>query len=584
MLFQYNLLPKQKHRKNGLNVQIDLYELATDLYNELDRLGIMERTRKIPQLGLIRVNRNLNKSRYDYIMLQLYFHQLIKSPLSPVLKFSYNNYIAQNEFLPNSIFFSGKKITIADVMQILTIVYNVGHFKNTFVSSNAVVMLGEENNTFKNALIHCSSSVHYRTAVENIIKKGDYSRLHLINSLLILEKCDQQKFSVQVAKNILYAYLFPENLKEDSKLQYAFELFRNVRNVSYIAYDLQIAPTPFTLDLWNDKAVILLFRELLSSFNDQTAAHNLVTSVSKLLHDTVYNESVNAICYYKISRKMVKDFSDMVDYSNFDYYNNYFLNEESCFNKEYRQTKDYSEYGILKMTFASNENAVYRDLLFGLKHTNCACVGAYNRHSGEKTILISIKKNSNDKAKTALRITKQIIGALRKIDNISCTDMRYILTVKFLLFYLFNEHQIIIKPTVDEKICAVCTRGKNSRISVLKSILKKEVGKVDERHELNFMIDRLESDVINDTTITVPASILVYAVDNLGKPICEFDGIIIHPMRTENQVVFLEAKNRKDSASYGKQCLKKKLRKLQIPFNADDIIISNRDAYWNMTI
>ena len=109
MLFQYNLLPKQKHRKNGLSVQIDLYELATDLYNELDRLRIMERTRKIPQLGLIRVNRNLNKSRYDYIMLQLYFHQLIKSPLSPVLKFSYNNYIAQNEFLPNSIFLAGKK-------------------------------------------------------------------------------------------------------------------------------------------------------------------------------------------------------------------------------------------------------------------------------------------------------------------------------------------------------------------------------------------------------------------------------------------------------------------------------------------
>lgn len=29
MLMQHNLLPKHKHRKNGLNVNIDLYELAT---------------------------------------------------------------------------------------------------------------------------------------------------------------------------------------------------------------------------------------------------------------------------------------------------------------------------------------------------------------------------------------------------------------------------------------------------------------------------------------------------------------------------------------------------------------------------
>lgn len=28
MLMQHNLLPKHKHRKNGLNVNIDLYELA----------------------------------------------------------------------------------------------------------------------------------------------------------------------------------------------------------------------------------------------------------------------------------------------------------------------------------------------------------------------------------------------------------------------------------------------------------------------------------------------------------------------------------------------------------------------------
>ncbi|MBQ5716939.1 MAG: hypothetical protein IIV63_04110, partial [Clostridia bacterium] len=169
MLMQHNLLPKHKHRKNGLNVNIDLYELATELYNELDALGIIERTRKIPQLGLIRVTRNLSKTRYDYIMLQLYFHQLIKPNLSPVLKLSYNNYLSQNDFLQDTITFSGKKITIADVMQIMSIIYNIGHFKNTFTSSRAIVMLGEEDEIFKNVLISSSASPIYQSAVQHIV-------------------------------------------------------------------------------------------------------------------------------------------------------------------------------------------------------------------------------------------------------------------------------------------------------------------------------------------------------------------------------------------------------------------------------
>ena len=584
MLLQHNLLPKHKHRKNGLNVNIDLYELATELYNELDALGIIERTRKIPQLGLIRVTRNLSKTRYDYIMLQLYFHQLIKPNLSTVLKLSYNNYLSQNDFLQDTITFSGKKITIADVMQIMSIIYNIGHFKNTFTSSRAIVMLGEEDEIFKNALISSSASPIYQSAVQHIIDTGDYSRLHLINSLLMLEKCDQGKFSVQVAQSILYGYILPEQLSEDSKLKYAFELFRNVRNVSYVAYDLQIAKTPFTLDLWNEDAVILLFRELLSAFNNQTSAHNLVASVEKLLHDTVYNENSSAICYYKISRRMVKEFCDAADFSALNYYNDCLLNENSCFNKNYRQTRDYSEYGILKITFSANELSAYKDLLFELEHTNNSCVGSYNRYSGERTLLVSIKKNSKNKAKTALRITKHIIGSLRGIDNISSTDIRYILIIKFLLFYLFNENQVIIKATIDEKICTVCTRGKNSRVAFLRSLLNNGMGTIDERHEVDFMIDRLVIDTINDTTITVPGSILVYSIEQPGKKMCEFDGIIIHPMRPKNQVIFLEAKNTKATPTYGKKCLQQKLKTLRIPFNDKDITVVNHDAFMNMTI
>ena len=43
MEIKYDLLPKQKTQKHNLRVEIDLYPYATELYEELDEIGIIER-------------------------------------------------------------------------------------------------------------------------------------------------------------------------------------------------------------------------------------------------------------------------------------------------------------------------------------------------------------------------------------------------------------------------------------------------------------------------------------------------------------------------------------------------------------
>ena len=86
----YDLLPKQRTHKHNLQVEIDLYPLATELYEELNRIGIIDRIKEIPQLGVIKVSKKLSKTRYDYIMLQLYLHKLIKNNLQSQLRFTYN--------------------------------------------------------------------------------------------------------------------------------------------------------------------------------------------------------------------------------------------------------------------------------------------------------------------------------------------------------------------------------------------------------------------------------------------------------------------------------------------------------------
>lgn len=115
-------------------------------------------------------------------------------------------------------------------------------------------------------------------------------------------------------------------------------------------------------------------------------------------------------------------------------------------------------------------------------------------------------------------------------------------------------------------------------------MLKSSIGNKDENHEVEFLLSQIAGDSINDTTITIPASILVYQKDAVGRKLSEFDGMIIHPMRKENQVIFLEAKNRDRQPSFGKNCLKEKFDKFTFDYSEDDIKIVDYDAYWKYTI
>ena len=587
MEIKYDLLPKQKTQKHNLSVEIDLYPYATDLYEELDRIGIIDRIKEIPQLGVIKVKKKLAKTRFDYVMLQLYLHKLIKTHLQGDLHYTYNNYINAKEFRADYIYFEkNNKPSMGDILQLLTIIYNVGHFYNTFTSSRAITMITQEDTGFHNLVINACEDKRYQSAAKTILESKNYQRLHLLNSILVLEHCNKSKQSISVTLEILYSYINEQLLPEESKLKYAFAIFRNVRTVSYIAYDLQIADTPLTIDLCNEKAMLLLLKELLSEYNNNQSSNHLVSSISKLLDDTVYNENSNAICYYKISRKMVSLLERKLDHTNVNYYNDLFMNKSSILNQVCTHKRDYVQSNILKLTFTLEQKYISEALLSELEKINNTRVGYYDRHSGEQTILVSIKKTCNYDTKryAAYKTLKCAVNYLRRIPNISSYDPRFLLTVKFFLFYLFDENPVVIKPTISRDICVICTRGKNARIKEIQSLLKSSIGNEDENHEVNFLLSQIINDSINDTTITIPASILVYQRDAVGRKLSEFDGLIIHPMRKSNQVIFLEAKNRDKKPSFGKNCLIEKFDKFSFEYVSDNIEIIDYDAFLKYSI
>ena len=176
------------------------------MYSEFDRIGIIDRLSAIPHLGPIKVTSSLKKTRLDYIFLQLYFHQIIKGELKTELKYTYNSKLYDKDFYCEDDFVTKENtVTIADVLQILSIIYSAGHFYNTFTASRAAIMYANENANFYSLVFNASDSLIYKSKVKEYIETGNYQRFHLLNSLLVLERCDQSKFSVVLAKNILYS-------------------------------------------------------------------------------------------------------------------------------------------------------------------------------------------------------------------------------------------------------------------------------------------------------------------------------------------------------------------------------------------
>ena len=580
MNIEHDLLPKQRRHRQGLKVSVDLFPLATELYEELDRIGIIDRLKAVKQLGLLEVPKKLEKTRYDYVVLQMYFHEIIRKNIQSSLQFTYSNRIRLTDFpedhdLDETVINKDDQITLADIIQLLIVAYNIGHFYNTFVASRAIVMLASREPTFHEHIQNSSKDERYRTAADSALKSHNYQRIHLLNTLLVLERCDQNKRSVRIAKELVLAYLIESKLPEKNKLRYAFNLFRSVRTVAYVAYDLQIAGVPFAIDLLNEEGLLAFFDEYLAYFNNSEAASNLILAMVRMLSSSVYNELSSVIQTTRISKHMIDGLCVGNDW--LDYYEEYWLSSGSQLNIRHSQRFDY-ESPYLKLTFLPPDRNLTEQLYEDLDRQENTRVGFYLRHTGEMTVVSAVKKSCVNKTGVSFRTLRKTVSYIRMM-RLAADDPHYILAVKYFLYYLFNSHQTFIRPVLDEKKCVICTKGKNARITELKKLLVG--GTPDERHEAEAMISFLEADELGDITLTVSGSTVVYQD---GKMLCEFDGIIIYPNREAEQVVLIEAKNTYEKPSYGKKCLIGKLKKLGMSFTSSDVVVSGHDAYLKLSI
>lgn len=582
-------------RKYG---KIDLFPYATNLYDVLDSRGIVEEIKNTALLGSITARKSNNYSRFDYIMMQLYIYQFVKKHLNDDLELSLGNKVQFKEFENRVVELSEtdfEKIpSIADVLQLLSIIYNMGHFKNTFTSSRAMMnTIKSDEILLENFLLNFEYEKHKEIA-RNIIDYNNYHRFHLLNSLLMLCNIENNNKIVSFSINILIEYLMPTD-KQSQKIQYIFRLFKSIREISFVTLDLSIAPVPIYIDIYNDNHLKVLLKERLSTFNNKKQITNLFQGLSKLLQDTVYNEEVNVLIQYDISRRMTQNASKhsevkavmKLDYLEFVKSNS--NNAIDIFNKKYSKSMNFDEGNILKISFKHEKQDEIETLIRNLNKISFVKAGWYFRINEDKvTLLVAIKKKCKTKKQVAFKIARLILNFLynsqNKDQNEHCHN-EILLTIKYLLFYMFNEHRVILDGKLDSETCVLLDRGYNQRVKSIEKLLKKTVNEnLDDIHEVRVLKEILKSDKKNDIGVTVCSSIVVKDNKDYSKKKVEFDGLILFPNRKDAQVIFVESKNTKEQPAFSKKCLMEKLKKLEIKYTEENMEIFGMNCKYKYNI
>ncbi len=216
-----DIFKKNARNNRAKSISLVLYGLSTELYNEFNNSNLIDRLKNIPQLGGISVSKSLCKSRYDYIILQWWLHKRAHDLVNSSLEYSYASRINQGDvtdFIPNN-----PKPTVEEFLQLFILVYNIGHFYATFISSKTMLLKLKKVPNVRTDFVNLfSGDADAMTLCNKIIDEQDYYHFHLLNSILVLNNCNQKLLSVKVSKRLIIEYL---NGATSKKLNYLFRIF-----------------------------------------------------------------------------------------------------------------------------------------------------------------------------------------------------------------------------------------------------------------------------------------------------------------------------------------------------------------------
>jgi len=574
-------------------VKIKLFKTSGNVYSLLNEYFLIDKLKNIAQLGSIRFAfPGLHHTRYEYVILQLYFIQLLGQNRNKLEYLPTTSNVNFNEIIQ---FFgsefkevSNVRFSCIEFLQILVLLSNIGHFPETFAASKTFLNILK---TDKNLLQIYKRGIgkNGQKSLKRILELENFYEIHLLNSIFILRRLKRKSKKLSLLSElIVLSYL---NREQFSDKEIIFKTFRKLRDVAFLILDSQYSLVPFYIDLNLISDDFVDFYHKLMEDNSPT--NSSVYKLIQILEQSLYFLPKSMKSVYATYECLSVKSEDLIGVSSIKELKELFLFEDypkynistKCKEQEIEKFVEL-KVSIEDCVFYIIDSEIFKNVNNKIKNLNKRffpiVIILPNANFSKLYIMLSLNKE-NLENKKVITIFKELLNFSSKLplmeNNKIGENILLDLILKGTLYYSFNLDTDNIKVKTNKKDFIFSTPNKAKIELENKS---KETRDQSQRNEIEMIKECIDNEYENRKR-----KILIYfgslkireKINNNWNDKAEIDGIILDFY--EKSIILIEAKKEYGGTAYSesKRALKEKLRNLDINYNENDIKSLSKGAY-----
>ena len=287
-----------------------LFGETENLYNFLDKKGILEKMQNTYHLGTMRfVYPGAHHTRYEYVFTQL---MLINNVVTTKrtkrrIEISLGSYLAEYEPL-------GFQITGGTCLQMLALLSNMGHMYDTFTASRILLRLLISSKKDGTAFYHTyrrnlPKDIH--RAFDALIDSENYYKLHLFNAIHLLKGFSNTPANAPLCNlciKILSQLIDPELIINEATSR-IFVLYKKLRKISYLSIDMIYTPASFGANL--SQMIYSISSAIDDLFNEQSAVSRSISQLEDIIHKQIYDSPVCILNSTRIEQEYYNAYSEI---------------------------------------------------------------------------------------------------------------------------------------------------------------------------------------------------------------------------------------------------------------------------------
>lgn len=572
-------MPSKKRTYNlpgSGTLNCNVFEYTWKLFDFFEAYGHDHRIKNIYQLGhLIDVFPGAHHNRYEYLFLQW-------TIISELCKLKDSNLgLSCNRSWYGKIKSASKHPSCAEILQVLSLILNLGHLGGTFASERAFLEFLKADKTVRRTFKSGLEEPEKKYFEEILSGNKMYKIHHLIAFYFINRGKRKSSKNVDFCNQLLRGYCYNDGKDNFTKLR-NWKLYRSIRRISYLILDSHYAPVPFSLDL---SSILLNFDKLNQEIITEDSSYNVaLNELEKVLERTVYLSSNSALTTSIYSQEYLKSLEKLTskELEKHKITSLHRLLKDKFITlgrDEINLKKDWSDHSILQLNFEQTQDfdieefkdpfaqENYLSERIGKSYSNTSLLP--NPRNNFFTLSFSVRNSFDNtrKIKTGLNIGTQ---SLRLIDNLPSDYQNSYreenfknLTVYLLKSALGWDKKFLLenRKTPSKISPFIYCRGTGkfeSQINEYIESVSKYIGD-DEKHELIGIKETVLNINYNGFYFAYLGASKVFNTEP-NQPTAEFDGLIFCPQNSSGNFSFIvESKNTQFAQTEAKRQLTERL-------------------------